>query len=115
MDGSQKLPQRILAPLFENLAAGKPYQRLLVVVAAWFRFIEIRSKNGEPGLNDPMEKQLLQAASNASNDADLIERLLQVAPVFDDLPTHRIADALVAILEQLGNFHDTARLEGNRQ
>ncbi len=115
MDGSQKLPQRILAPLFENLAAGKPYQRLLVVVAAWFRYIESRSKDGQAGLNDPVEKQLLQAARNASNDAELVERLLQVAPVFDDLPTHRIAGALVAILGHVGNFHDTARLEGNRQ
>ncbi|WP_412562197.1 mannitol dehydrogenase family protein [Thalassobius sp. MITS945101] len=114
MDGSQKLPQRILAPLFENLAAGKPYQRLLVVLAAWFRFIEIWSKNGQSGLNDPIEKQLLQAVSNASNDADLVERLLQSAPVFGDLPTHRIADELVAILGQLGDFHDTARLEGIR-
>lgn len=115
MDGSQKLPQRILAPLFENLAAGKPHQRLLVVLAAWFRFIEIRSKNGQSGLNDPMEKQLLHSASNASNDADLVKRLLLVTTVFEDLPTDRIAGALVAILGRLGRFRDTARLEGNRQ
>lgn len=115
MDGSQKLPQRILAPLFENLSARKPHKRLLTVVAAWFRFIESRSKIGQSGLNDPLQEELLQAARNASDNADLAERLLQIAPVFTDLPTHRIADELVAILGQLDDFHDTARLEGKRQ
>ena len=35
MDGSQKLPQRILDPLFENLKSGKPYAKLLTVVAVF--------------------------------------------------------------------------------
>ena len=115
MDGSQKIPQRILAPLFENLSAGKPYKRLLMVVAAWFRYIERRSKYGQLGLHDPLQEQLIRAAKNASDDAALAKNLLQTAPVFGDLPTHLIADELVAILGQIGDIYDTARLEGVRQ
>ena len=40
MDGSQKLPQRIIHPLFENLSLGRPYSRLLTVVAAWIRYLQ---------------------------------------------------------------------------
>lgn len=115
MDGSQKLPQRILAPLFENLSAGKPYKRLLMVVAAWFRYIERRSKYAQPGLHDPLQEELIRAARNASDDGALAENLLQTAPVFGDLPTHRIADELVATLGQIGDIYDTTRLEGVRQ
>jgi fructuronate reductase len=114
MDGSQKIPQRILVPLFENLLAGKPSERFLVVVAAWFRYIETRSKNGHSRLNDPLEVELIRAARTASNDAALVESLLQIAPVFGSLPTHRISGELVAILGRLGNFHDITRLGGSR-
>jgi fructuronate reductase len=115
MDGSQKLPQRILAPLFENLSAGKPYKRLLMVVAAWFRYIESQSKCGQSGLHDPLQEELMRAARNASDNAALAKSLLKISPVFGDLPTHRVADELVAILGQLSDFHDTARLDGKRQ
>jgi len=115
MDGSQKLPQRILAPLFENLSAGKPYKRLLMVVAAWFRYIERRSKYAQPGLHDPLQEELIRAARHASDDGALAESLLQTATVFGDRPTHRIANELVAILGQIGDIYDTARLEGLRQ
>ena len=115
MDGSQKLPQRILAPLFENLSAGKPYKRLLMVVAAWFRYIERRSKYAQPGLHDPLQEELIRAARHASDDGALAESLLQTATVFGDRPPHRIANELVAILGQIGDIYDTARLEGVRQ
>lgn len=115
MDGSQKLPQRILAPLFENLSAGKPYKRLLVVIAAWLRYIESRSKSGQSELNDPYQQELTRAAKKASNDTALVENILKIAPGYGDLPTHRIADELVVIMFQLGNFRDTARFEGNLQ
>ena len=115
MDGSQKLPQRILAPLFENFSAGKPYKRLLVVIAAWLRYIENRSKNGQSELNDPYQHELTQAAKKAYNDTALVENILKIAPGYGDLPIHTIADELVEIMFQLGNFFDTARFEGNLQ
>ena len=35
MDGSQKLPQRLLGTIRDRLAAGRPFDRLALGVAAW--------------------------------------------------------------------------------
>ena len=39
MDGSQKLPQRILGTLADNRAAGRPSPGLTLAVAAWMRYV----------------------------------------------------------------------------
>ena len=55
-------------------------------------------------------KSNIRAAKNASDDAALAN--LPNSTSFGDLPTHLIADELVAILGQIGDIYDTARLEG---
>jgi fructuronate reductase len=45
MDGSQKLPQRILGTLADNLAANRPSPGLTLAVAAWMR----RRRTARPG------------------------------------------------------------------
>ncbi len=114
MDGSQKLPQRILAPLFENLAAGQPHERLMMVVAAWFRYIQRHAEDPHGRINDPLEQDLLRAARSAADDAELVRNLLQISAVFGDLPTGLIADELIDIAGRLATFDDTGRLEGRR-
>ncbi len=61
MDGSQKLPPRILDPLFENLGAGRSIDGLLDVVAAWMRFVERAATQQRP-LADPLARQPATAA-----------------------------------------------------
>ena len=39
MDGSQKLPQRLLGTIRDNLAAGRPIERLTLSVASWMRYV----------------------------------------------------------------------------
>ena len=39
MDGSQKLPQRLLGTIRDRLAAGAPIDRLALGVAAWMRYV----------------------------------------------------------------------------
>ncbi len=39
MDGSQKLPQRILGTIADNLAAGRPSPGLSLAVAGWMRYV----------------------------------------------------------------------------
>lgn len=97
-DGSEKLPQRILDPLFENRAAGRPHGRLLMVVAAWFRFIQ---KASGTGLNDPLESQIAAAVQRAGSDAELTKALLGLTSVFGGYPSDLIEHELTVCLGQM--------------
>ena len=46
MDGSQKLPQRILGTIVEA-AAGRPVPWLTLAVAAWMRYTSGRGEDGQ--------------------------------------------------------------------
>ena len=112
-DGSAKLPQRVLDPLFENHAAGRPYGGLLTVLAAWFRYVEQQVKaEDENGLNDPLKAQLTSAVKQASDDAGLTRNLLSLTPVFGSYPVASIEVELIARLEQIGLLSDSAVLHG---
>lgn len=99
MDGSKKLPQRILDPLFENLAAGRPYDKLLTVVAAWARFLQSRAKIGR--INDPLAEKLVSIVQNARGDAQLVASLLAVREVSAGYFVDTIEEEMV---ERVGAF-----------
>ena len=44
MDGSQKLPQRMLATVRDNLAAGRRIDLLALAVAGWMRYVSGRRR-----------------------------------------------------------------------
>src|SRR5207237_2014367 len=46
MDGSQKLPQRLLGTVRDNLAAGRPIELLTLAVAGWMRYASGRDEAG---------------------------------------------------------------------
>ena len=55
MDGSQKLPQRILHTIAERRADGSSPQWAALVVAAWMRFVAGSADDGRaPALHDPL-------------------------------------------------------------
>ena len=57
MDGSEKLPQRILAPAAEVLARGGDIRPFAFAVAAWMRYAHGRTEAGEPyELRDPRQR-----------------------------------------------------------
>jgi len=60
IDGSQKIPIRILATLRDNLAAGRPIRCLCLVLAAWLNFLDTRASDGSD-LDDPLADTLLAA------------------------------------------------------
>ncbi|MFO0993993.1 MAG: mannitol dehydrogenase family protein [Hyphomicrobiales bacterium] len=84
MDGSQKLPQRLLGTIRERLAAGLPITRLSLGVAAWMRFVTGVGENGERiEVKDPLAPRL-RATADAANGSpsELVEGLLRVSEVF---------------------------------
>jgi fructuronate reductase len=108
MDGSQKLPQRLLGTIRDRLAAGQPITRLALGVAAWMRYVTGTDEAGKPiDVRDPMAADLVALASAAGNDATkLAAALLGVKAVFgDDLPnradfTAPVITALTLLLSQ---------------
>jgi fructuronate reductase len=79
MDGSQKLPQRILGTLAANLAAGRPSPGLMLAVAAWMIYVRGTDLGGAPiEVKDPLAVPLRAAAVSE----DPISALLAMRQVF---------------------------------
>jgi fructuronate reductase len=89
MDGSQKLPQRLLGTIRDRLAAGQSIQRLALGVAAWMRYVTGIDEKGEPiDVKDPHAARLRTIADAAGRDAEkLADGLLGLPEIFGtDLP-----------------------------
>jgi fructuronate reductase len=89
MDGSQKLPQRLLGTVRDNLAARRSIDRLALAVAAWMRYVAGIDEAGRAiRVSDPLADEFARIAAEQSSDpARLARGLLGVRAVFgDDLP-----------------------------
>ncbi len=89
MDGSQKLPQRLLGTIRDRLAAGQGIVRLALGVAGWMRYLTgIDERGGAIDVKDPLAARLRTLADAAGGDADkLVDGLLGVQEIFGtDLP-----------------------------
>ena len=93
MDGSQKLPQRILGTLRDNLASGRMPRGLCLVIASWIRYVAGTDEAGQPiDVRDPMADHLKLAATSA----DPVKALLSIEAIFGpDLAGN--ADVVAAI------------------
>jgi fructuronate reductase len=85
-DGSQKLPQRLLDPIRDQLRAGGPIRHLTLAVAAWMRHAAGRDEQGRPrAVDDPLAGRLRTIAAAAGADpAALAAGFLALREVFDD-------------------------------
>ena len=89
MDGSQKLPQRLLGTIRDRLREKAPIGRLALGVAAWMRYVTGIDEKGAPfEVRDPMVARLSMLADAAGKDpVQLAESLFSVREIFgDDLP-----------------------------
>lgn len=86
MDGSQKLPQRLLPTLRARRAAGAEPRWVALAVAAWMRWVwtERTDVGALRVLDDPLAPALRQAVAGADSAADVVTRLLAVSAVFGD-------------------------------
>ncbi|HEY0660215.1 MAG TPA: mannitol dehydrogenase family protein [Lysobacter sp.] len=84
MDGSQKLPQRLLGTTRERLAAGAPVNALALAVAAWMRYVGGIDERGEAiDVRDPMAGRLAaRVAAQGGNAKATVDALLAVEEVF---------------------------------
>ncbi len=108
MDGSQKLPQRLLATTRARLAAGAPIRRLALAVAGWMRYVTGLDERGQPiEVRDPLAGRLRAVADAAGPNAEtLAASLLSVREIFDaDLPADpRFVGAVQQALSDLYRY-----------
>lgn len=86
MDGSQKLPQRILATVRDNLAAGRPVELATLAVAGWMRYVYGEDEQGRAiEVSDPLApKYAALAARHRGDPAGFAEGLLDLRAIFDE-------------------------------
>ena len=104
MDGSQKLPQRLLGTIRDRLAAGQPIDRLALGVAGWMRYVAGRDDAGRPiDVRDPLAARFAEVAAQAAGPEALMRGLLGIEAIFGaDLPAEpRFTAPLLAALERL--------------
>jgi fructuronate reductase len=89
MDGSQKLPQRLLGTIRDCLSRGLPMAHAALGVAAWMRYVTgVDERGGAIEIKDPFAQQLQSISKSAAGSAKhLVDGLLRMAEIFgSDLP-----------------------------
>lgn len=105
MDGSQRLPQRLLATARERLSRNLPLPRIALAVAAWLRYVGGIDESGRKiDVRDPLAPQIRAVFDNAGNaPEDKVPAVLKIEAIFgSDLPHNaRFVDALTAAYTRL--------------
>jgi fructuronate reductase len=97
MDGTQKLPQRVLHTIADRRAAGASPRWAALVVAAWMRYVQGRADDGQAlPLDDPLAGRIRERlAAAGSTPACVAEALFGLDTVF---PAELVADDTVRAL-----------------
>lgn len=83
MDGSQKLPQRLLAGAAERLAAGQGIEAMALGVAAWMKWQSGVTESGETFVvDDPLATRTAERLEGAADDQARVSALLTLSAVF---------------------------------
>lgn len=108
MDGSQKIPQRLLGTIRDRLANGAPIGHLALGVAGWMRYVSGMDERGAPiDIRDPMAGRLHGITREAGPVASrLAPALMAIPEIFGtDLPadprfTAPVMSALANLFEK---------------
>ncbi|MGQ0683982.1 mannitol dehydrogenase family protein [Bradyrhizobium sp.] len=104
MDGSQKLPQRLLAAMSDRLQLGLPIDTHALAVAGWMRYVTGRDeRDREIDVRDPIAGKLAAIAREAGPVAErLAPALLAVESVFGTFGTDpRVAGTVTEAIARL--------------
>ena len=83
MDGSQKLPQRILGTIIDNLNSDRNIELLCEVVAAWIRYTSGKDEFGNNfDVIDPKTQKFYELHKKEKNATHLVEGYLLLDDIF---------------------------------
>ena len=85
MDGSQKLPARLLAPILERRRAGDEPVAATLGVAAWMRFVSARRSDSGRALtvDDPLADEIAERLRGREDAEAVVDTLLGFEQIFD--------------------------------
>ena len=85
MDGSQKLPQRILETVCDLLQHQKNFQGLALAIAGWIKYVTGIDLNGETiDVRDPLANDFAILAKKSKTSEQYVDTLLDQSKVFPE-------------------------------
>jgi len=108
MDGTQKLPQRMLDSVRWHITQGSAYPLLALGIAGWMRYVGGQNDAGETiEIRDPLSETLRRLILASPDGAARVRALLTLHPVFGvDLP------AVPAFVDAVTRAYERLRLDG---
>ena len=106
MDGSQKLPQRMLDGIRVHLERKSAWPLLALGVAGWIRYVSGTDERGDAiDVRDPLSDKI-QSLVKASSEAERVNALLTLSEVFgQDLPHNSVfVDAVNEAYQRLTRY-----------
>ena len=116
MDGSQKIPQRILETVSDLLKNKKNFQGLALAIAGWIKYVTGIDLNGETiDVRDPLSNDFAVIAKKSKTSEDYVDFILDQSKVFPanlrDNSSFRIQiQKSYKLLEQYGSLVSIKKL-----
>jgi len=105
VDGSQKLPQRLLATVLDRRAASAEAALATLGLAAWMRFVSARRSDAgrQLAIEDPLADAIIEHLGHHQDPGRVVDALLSMREIFsEELASDRVfRDTLVEQLEML--------------
>jgi fructuronate reductase len=111
MDGSQKLPQRLLSTVRDNLQRQRRFKFVALAVAGWIRYVAGTDEFGRSiDVRDPLTATLQERIALAGSDpAEQVRAVAKVEAVFgQDLP------ASPTFMNTVTEAYEALQREGSR-
>ena len=121
MDGSQKLPQRILETVSDLLKHQKNFQGLALAIAGWIKYVTGIDLNEETiDVRDPLANDFATIAKKSKTSEDYVDLILDQGKVFPanlrDSSAFRIQILKsYKLLEQYGSLGSIKKLMSNME
>ena len=110
MDGSPKLPLRILETVAYLLKNEKSFQALALAIAGWIKYVSGNDFDGKSiDLRDPMADYFANISKNSKTSEQFVESILNIREVFPlhlrkSLVFRKEIHTAFNILEELGSI-----------
>jgi fructuronate reductase len=104
MDGSQKLPQRLLESATWHIEHNQPFPYIALAVAAWIKYVGAVDEQGkEIDVRDPIADTLYKRFHSSANEAARVKALLDITSIFgNELPTnYDFVEAIIQAYQRL--------------